>query len=330
MKTITTIGNSFYDQVVSSALADNTRIAYEKGWNCFKNYCTRNAITPLSATPENVADFVIELATQRSPLSGKFLSMGTLSLYRSAVNHKFVSMGLPSPTNNPEVNTIFKGLLRIRGKSCRQVQALREHHIRKMLTYCDQKLIEPATRLISLRDAAIIVIGYAGALRRSEICGLTVDDIGIMDTQHYGQEPQEMFITIRQSKTDQEGKGHKIAIPGGRYLKPIKRLKDWLDASGITQGYIFQTMRRGGSLRGLPMHPTDIPRIVKHYAKLIGLDPREISGHSLRAGFVTSAAANHARLDKIMQITRHSNPTTVMKYMRDADSFTDHAGKKFL
>ena len=139
-----------------------------------------------------------------------------------------------------------------------------------------------------------------------------------------------MFIYVRKSKTDQQGRGQKIAIPEGKYLKPIQRLQDWLQASGITQGYLFQTMKRGGKLRGRSMHHSDIPRLVKHYAELIGLDSKEISGHSLRAGFVTSAAVHHARLDKIMEITRHSNPQTVMRYIRDADCFRDHAGEKFL
>ena len=78
------------------------------------------------------------------------------------------------------------------------------------------------------------------------------------------------------------------------------------------------------------MHHSDIPRILKHYAALIGLNPTDIAGHSLRAGFVTSAAIHHARLDKIMAVTRHRNPSTVMAYIRDVDAFADHAGQGFL
>lgn len=126
------------------------------------------------------------------------------------------------------------------------------------------------------------------------------------------------------------GKGEKIAIPEGKRIKPIKRLKDWLKVSGISSGYLFQTLKRGGGLKGKKMHHSDIPRIVKYYAAQIGLDASEIAGHSLRAGFVTSAAAHHARLDKIMEVTRHRNPATVMEYIRDADAFSDHAGERFL
>jgi len=312
----------FYGKVISSALAKNTRIAYDKGWQCFEDYCRGKRINPFSAIPEEVADFLIELATLPSPKSGKTLSMGTVALYRSGINKKYSEAGEISPANHPKVNAVLKGLARMKGTASRQVKALREHHIKKILDQCGDTLI-------GLRDAAIIAIGFAGALRRSEICGLTTDDVEFIRPLK-GENTKKMFIYVRRSKTDQQGRGQKIAIPEGKYLKPIQRLQDWLRASGIVQGHLFQTMKRGGKLRGLPMHHSDIPRLVKHYAGLIGLDSKDVSGHSLRAGFVTSAAVHHARLDKIMEITRHSNPQTVMRYIRDADCFRDHAGEKFL
>ena len=308
--------------VISAALAENTRIAYQKGWRSFCKFCSEAQINPLSASPEVVADFLVQLATQPSSSSGKVLSMGTVSIYRSAVNSKFQESGRLSPTHHPTVNSTVKGLARIRGTNCRQVRALREHEIKQMINKC-------GNTPIGKRDAAILAVGFAGALRRSEICSLTISDIEFVEPT-YNDNSQKLLIYIRKSKTDQEARGHKIAIPEGKYLKPIERLQVWLGISEITHGHVFQTMRRGGALRGLPMHHSDIPRLVKHYAALVGLDPSEVSGHSLRAGFVTSAAIHRARLDKIMEITRHSNPTTVMKYIRDADLFSDHAGKDFL
>ena len=322
MKIFTPDKRGFYCEVLSSALADNTRIAYDKGWNCFQEYCLSKGIDPLYAMPEESADFLIELAMNPRPKSGKTLSIGTVALYRSGINKKYAEAGKVSPMSHPQVNTVFKGLTRIKGTACRRVKALREYHVMKMLDKCDETLI-------GLRDAAIIAVGFAAALRRSEICGLTTDDVEIIKSVK-GKGSGKMFIHIRKSKTDQEGKGQKIAVPEGRYLKPIQRLQDWLEASGITRGYVFQTMKRGGKLRGLPMHHSDIPRLVKRYAELIGLDSKEVSGHSLRAGFVTSAAVHNARLDKIMEITRHSSPSTVIRYIRDANSFKDHAGEKFL
>ena len=314
--------SSFYDDVLFSALADNTRIAYDKGWSCFQDYCVETGVDPLAATPDQVAEFFIDLGSRAGTSNGKKLSISTLVLYRSAINRHFVEAHKPSPTSHPKVNAVLKGLARMRGAAPRRVQALREYHILCMLEQCGKSLI-------GLRNAAIISLGFSAALRRSEICALTIDDIEIIPPLD-GDDTRKMLVHIRKSKTDQQGKGQRIAIPEGRRIKPIQRLEDWLQASGITQGYVFQTMWRGGGLRGRPLHHSDIPRLVKRYAEAIGLNPGEIAGHSLRAGFVTSAAVHHARLDKIMEITRHSNPETVMRYIRDVELFRDHAGKDFL
>lgn len=100
--------------------------------------------------------------------------------------------------------------------------------------------------------------------------------------------------------------------------------------TGTTEGPLFQSLWRGGRLRGRRLHHSDIPRLVKHYVEAIGLDPAEYSGHSLRAGFVTSAAVHGARLDKIMEVTRHSSAEMVLRYIRQVEAFDDHAGAAFL
>ena len=113
-------------------------------------------------------------------------------------------------------------------------------------------------------------------------------------------------------------------------MRAISRLSAWLDAAGISDGYVFQTMGKGGVPTGRPVNPGEVARLVKRYAAKIGLDPADYSAHSLRAGFVTSAAARRARLDKIVEVTRHRNPATVLGYIRDAECFADHAGASFL
>lgn len=313
---------STQQEALASELSDNTRTAYRKGWSKFVDYCASEHIAdPLSVCPDEVARFLVHLATNPNPLSGVIPAMGTVTLYKSAVNKKYLEAGKPSPTNHPVVRSTLKGLARIKGSSSRRVMALREYQLGAMLQAC------PNT-LIGTRDAAILAVGFAGALRRSEICNLNVQDVEFLEPRE--GEGVRMWLTIRQSKTDPEGKGQKVAIVDGRGIRPIERLQLWLERSGVTKGPLFQTMRRGGHLRGKAMHHSDIPRIVKHYAALTGLDPKQVAGHSLRAGFVTSAAVHHARLDKIMEVTRHRNPATVMGYIRDADAFADHAGRRFL
>ena len=322
MEALTVTEPDLHERVLTSELSDNTRAAYQKGWSRFLDYCATECINnPLSVSPHRVASFLIHLATRPSPLSGRMLSMSTVELYKSAVSKKFVEAGKPSPTNHPIVRSTLRGLARFRGSSRRKVEALREYHIEAMLQAA------PKT-LLGQRDAAIIAVGFAGALRRSEICNLNVEDIKFLDSWDILED--RMILTIRRSKTDQQGRGERVPILDGEGIRPINRLRTWLTSSGITTGPLFQTMKRGGHLQGKPMDHGDIARIVKHYARLVGLDPKDIAGHSLRAGFVTSAAVHHARIDKIMAVTRHTNPASVMGYIRDADVFSDHAGRHFL
>ncbi|MCY3932727.1 MAG: tyrosine-type recombinase/integrase [Acidobacteria bacterium] len=119
-------------------------------------------------------------------------------------------------------------------------------------------------------------------------------------------------------------------MPAGKGLNAVVRLRRWMALTGTTEGPLFQSLWRGGRLRGRRLHHSDIPRLVKHYVEAIGLDPAEYSGHSLRAGFVTSAAVHGARLDKIMEVTRHSSAEMVLRYIRQVEAFDDHAGAAFL
>ena len=140
-------------EVLSSELSYNTRTAYQKGWNRFVDYCVAEHIAdPLSVPPTEVARFFVHLATRPSPQSGVILSMGTVTLYKSAINKRYLDAGKPSPTNHPVVRATLKGLGRLKGTSSRKVEALREYHIEAMLRQC------PDT-LIGYRDAAIIAVG---------------------------------------------------------------------------------------------------------------------------------------------------------------------------
>lgn len=304
------------ERLRKAAHAENTRKAYAKAWNRFSQYCLGKGIEPQKACADDVVDFFIQLASQRVGTSNRMLSMGTLKLYRSALNRCFAEMDLTSPASALQVGDVLGGLSRIRDDPPRRVKALREYEIIAMLDKC------PDT-IFGLRDASMISLGFAAALRRSELCKLLVEDVTVIS-------PDRMIILIRQSKTDQQGKGQKIAVLEGNMVRPVSRLNAWLKRTTICKGYLFQTFNKGGVLSGKPLSHSEVPRLVKKYVEIIGLDPADYSGHSLRAGFVTSAAVHHARLDKIMEITRHRNPATVLQYIRDADVFEDHAGAGFL
>ena len=286
----------------------------------------------MAATSHDVADFLVRLASApRSPRAttrkGEPLAMGTIRLCLAAINRTYREHGLESPANDLRVDGVLRGLARLSGGPPRQVKALREHQIAAILSRCDELAANAVHRAIATRDAAVVAVGFAAALRRSEVCSLRFGDIEF--PAGAGGAPG-MFLHIRRSKTDQTGRGQRIAVPEGELIRPVERLRRWLALSGIARGPVFQTMRRGGRLQGRPMDPSDVARLVKRHVAAIGLDPSDYSGHSLRAGFVTSAAVHRARLDKIMEVTRHASPGMVLRYIRQADAFEDHAGASFL
>lgn len=325
-------GTLSVNEALRTALAENTRRAYRSGWRKFAVYCRRERLDPMAATPEDVAEFLVSVTgAQGSQGTGnrpvKPLALGTIRICLAAINRKYGERDLESPARNLKVASVLRGLGRLADRRPRRVKALREHEIRAIVAHCDRLAVRRGSRTMAIRDSALIAVGFAGALRRSEICRLRLGDVEFL-TGNAGE--RGMFLHLRRSKTDQLGQGQTIAIPEGTHIRPVERLQRWLDVSGTTDGPLFQTLWRGGRLRGRPLHPTDIARLVKRCVGAIGLDPAHYSGHSLRSGFVTSAAIHSARLDKIMEVTRHTSPGMVMRYIRQANAFEDHAGAAFL
>lgn len=304
------------DALRRAAQSENTRSAYQKGWQYFASWCQRMDLEPLEAKSDDIVGFLIAMACQQRPCGGKPLALNTLKLFRSALNNRWQRMGLPSPAADRSVNEVLQGLKRMLGSKPRRVKAIREYQLLRMLNLCGGSLH-------GLRDAALLSLGFAAALRRSELCSLRTDDL-----QRKGAE--QMIVTVQRSKTDLHGVGQNVAVIEGKSIRPIMHLERWLQASDISEGFVFQTLLRGGVASGRPLDSGDVARVVKRYTQKVGLEPSEYSGHSLRAGFVTSAAVHNARIDKIMEITRHRNAETVLMYIRDEQSFVDHAGSSFL
>ena len=319
-------------EAIRTSVSENTNATYERGWRRFTAYCEEIERDPMAATPDTVASFLVKMASgpraqDARARKGRPLAVGTLRIFLAGINRRYRAAGRTPPTSDGRVTSVLQGLRRLSDEQPRQVKALREHEIVRILSHCDALAAKERFRSIATRDGALIAIGFAAALRRSEVCGLEFGDLEFLDK---ARDRSGMFVHIRRSKTDQFGQGQRIPIPEGTVVRPVGRLKQWLALSGIAEGPVFQTMRRGGVLLGRAMHPSDVARLVKHYVHAIGLDPTEYSGHSLRAGFATSAAVHGARLDKIMEITRHTSPRMVLQYIREADAFEDHAGASFL
>jgi len=177
-----------------------------------------------------------------------------------------------------------------------------------------------------VRDRAILLLGFAGAFRRSELTALDVADLSVTS--------EGLTVTLRRSKTDQEGAGRKVGIPRGNGLCPVRAVTEWLAwlqarlGDGVsTAGPLFRTFDRHGRLLGNRLDGKDIADLIKTHAKRAGLDATRFSGHSLRAGLATAAAKAGKSERTIMAQTGHKSATMVRRYIRDADLFGDNAAK---
>lgn len=283
---------------VRDALSENTLIAYQSDLRHFKAW---GGIVP--STPEIVASYLTHYAQE--------LSMATLSRRLVAVGKAHTMQGYPSPTVHDLVTLTMKGIKRRHGKPQKQVSALMKEDIVSMLN------VIPDTAK-GIRDRALLLIGYCGAFRRSELVALTCNDIEFVS--------QGIIITIQRSKTDQSGEGRKIAIPYGRGLIcPVQSLKSWLKLLEDQSGAIFRPIDKGGNIAMQAITSHAVAAIIKHYAAKVGLDPAKLSGHSLRAGLSTTAAQNGVPSHKIRQQTGHKSDTMLSRYIRDGGLFTDNA-----
>jgi integrase len=210
----------------------------------------------------------------------------------------------------------MRGIRRKIGTAQREAKPILKEDLFQMLSQMDDS---PRGR----RDKALLLLGFAGAFRRSELVGLDVADV-----EHVRQ---GIVVTLRRSKTDQTGSGHKIGIPFGRTRWcPVKHLADWLDHAEIECGPIFRSINRHGHVADQRLSGEAVSIIVKERAEAAGFDPEPYSGHSLRAGLATSAVIAGVSTLSIRRTTGHASDTMLARYVRICDIFTDNAAAAVL
>ena len=274
----------------------STRIAYESDIKEFNLWCKNHKLQSFPASVESVVLFL-------SWLAEKGLKPSSISRRVSALKYSHSEAGLPSPTDMEPVKATMAGIKRTKGSAPKQVAPATIEVVEQLLSACgDSKK--------GIRDQALITIGFGAALGRSELAAIKVEDIEITD--------KGLMLHLPKSKTDQEGKGQSVAILEGDRLQVKKRLGAWLEASGIEEGVLF------------PITPRHIANIIKYRAKQAGLNKDDFSGHSLRAGFITSAANSGADVFRVMDVSRHKSVNIVKTYVRRAKQFDDHAGQSFM
>jgi integrase len=286
-----------------------TRKAYRSDFALFALWCTARGLNACPAAPEVICAFVADEAVNGTRVA-------TITRRIAAIRYAHALKGIdPLPTTSEAVKATMKGIRRTAGAAPTRKAPATHGIIAGMIACCPETLR-------GTRDRALLLLGFAGAFRRSELAALTVADLDPIEAG--------LRVTVRRSKTDQEGKGQVVAILAGSRLKPVDAVMAWLEAATITEGPLFRAIDRHGNVLPEALSTRSIAEIVKKHARRIGLNADQFSAHSLRAGFITSAAKSGAGLFKIMDVSRHRSVETVRGYVRDAEMFKDHAGQDFL
>lgn len=284
-------------EFIAAATAENTRRAYQSD---LRHFLARGGCIP--AATEQVARYLADHAST--------LSMATLARRLAGIRAAHVEKAFPDPTKSDLVRLTCRGIRRRFGRPQRRVAALSCDDLRAIIASLGQSTKD-------IRDAAILLIGFAGAFRRSELVAIDCTDVDFRETG--------AAVILRRSKTDQAGQGRRVSISRVHGLMcPVAALERWLSVSQINEGPVFRRVAKGGGVVPARISPEAIACILKNRAQMVGRDPSRYSGHSLRAGFATRAARMGVPMWRIRAQTGHLSNSMLERYIRDGElSFAD-------
>ncbi len=299
--------NEAVREYVDASTAANTRRAYRSDWQDFEVWCAAHYEQALPAAPETVARYLTDLA--------KVAKAATLDRRLSSISMAHQFADLETPTRTVLVRKTMKGIRRQKVLG-REMVTQKEAAVTAIVR--DFVAVFPDTPT-GLRNKALILIGFAGAFRRSELVALDMADLKFS--------AEGVVITVRQSKTDQEGEGTQKGIPYGRkpMTCPVRALRAWLDAADIVTGPVFRPIDRHGNIKPQALTAQSVALIVKQAAGKAGYDPTVFAGHSLRAGLATAAAQAGVSERIIMAQTGHKSVTVARRYIRRGELFSENA-----
>jgi integrase len=288
---------------IEAGIAPATRRAYQFDLAHFRAW---GGAVP--ATDAEIASYLADHAG--------VLAVATLTRRLAAISVAHEAHRLPNPVSSPLVRATMRGIRREHGVAQRQAKPLLRDDLFDVLA-------KTGDRLKDYRDRALLLIGFAGAFRRAELCAITVADV-----EHVRQ---GIVVTVQRSKTDQEGAGRRVGIPFGRTKWcPVAALDRWLSAASIDAGPIFRRVDRHGRVSPDAMSPEAVCLIVRERVAAAGFDPAGYSGHSLRAGFATSAVQAGVSMMKVRAQTGHASDVMLARYVRDGELFIGNAAGAIL
>jgi len=287
--------------VIAANHAPSTLTIYAYAWRQWTAWCAGRDLAPLPASPAAVGAYLTERAEHGA-------AFATLEIACAAISHEHRRHQADNPVLHEVVRQVRRGLRRTLGMAPgRQARALSVGDIRRILNAIDRTTPRGA------RDAALILLGFSSALRRSELAALTLADL---ETK-----PAGLLLTVPQSKTDPDRRGQVVGVAHGQHpdTDPVGAVTSWLAVRGTAPGPLFTSLRgRHGSR---PITGGTVARILKTRAEAAGLPSTRISGHSLRAGHVTSAAIAGVSVDRIAAQTRHRRIDILIEhYIRPIDA----------
>lgn len=291
---------------VEASKAPNTLRAYDSDLRHYQRWCHRHDASWLPATPETVAGYLASLADAGIKPSTVRRRLSTIAEVHRLT--RFVS-----PAADELVRLAMAGIRRQHGMAPAQKAALTTDELKLLVAST------PPVAAAGARDRAVLLLGFAGGFRRSELVALDVEDIH--------EELQGLRIRIRRSKTDQEGEGRELGIPWGEHLAtcPVRAYQAWRAAGRIRTGALFRPVDRHDGVGNSRLTDRAVARIIQRAARRAGLDPHRYAGHSLRAGLATAAAAAGAPERVIMAQTGHRSVTTLRGYIRAGTLFEGNA-----
>jgi integrase len=293
----------------TAASSAATRRAYAREWSAFSAWCSSKHRVALPTLPATLAAYFAALA--EGTATGRARKVAGIDLALAAIAAAHRAAGFDSPRDVAEVRAVRRGIRRELGTAQREAAPLLVPELRRALAAL------PAT-LHGARDRALLLLGWAGAFRRSALVGLDVPDL-LVDVEG-------LAVTIRRDKTDQEARGRVLAIPfsSSSEVCPVRSVRAWLDAAGVSEGPIFRAVDRHGHVGAARLSDRAVALVVQRTVASIGLDATTFAGHSLRAGFATSAArAGKAERD-IMRQTGHRSRAMLDRYVRAAQLWIDN------
>ena len=290
------------DSYARSADAPATLRAYRADWEGFAAWCGTHGFLPVPAEPRVVGAYLASLAETHAPASlrRKLSAIGKM--------HRFNS--LPWNPAHRDIQQPLRGILRQHGRPTRQAAALTMDILRQLVATCD---LSARGR----RDRLMLLLGFAGALRRSELVGLNVNDVA--------RTADGLTVTVRRSKTDADGEGARVGIPRGRHPQtcPVLAFDAWQAVALRNSGPLFRRISVAGRIASEALKPYAVQRILLHRMSLAGIEMKALSPHAMRVGFITEAYNRGVRDEDIMKHTRHKDLRTMRGYVRRAGLITD-------